>query len=145
MGTRAILGSTSNIKNEIDEIILESFITLSYDGYPDNVLEKFKSHYNQLGEIMFSGGNMQSIGKSYFPNPLGFHSVDYPQKNVSVVYLRDKNVENPNECLAKFNIKLKDVIDTHKFYDYIYLIDKETKDIYYSSLVEEFILKKYEV
>lgn len=123
MATRAIICMKKG-KNHL------AIITYS-DGYPSHTLEILKEHYNtpELVEKLISGGDIRTLYKKYEPNPLGFHTVEDSQPNVTTVYLRDfpKLVECDDEEIKKsyeaVEIDIKDFshIEKLKYYDYLYV------------------------
>lgn len=136
MGTRAVLATPLNKDLLIDsieklyEVIDDEYfntISLSFDGYPDNVYHNMMELIKNTDiSIIMAGGNIQSLGAKYEPNPLGYHSVNYPQHDVTVVYKRD--VDDKTIDISKFEmktLKLRKRIEENDwpyFDDYLYVI-----------------------
>lgn len=132
MGTKAIIATPmddefSHLYKEVEDKYFKS-ILLSYDGYPDNVYNQLRQILKQYDvKVIMAGGNIQSLQPKYEPNPLGYHSVDLPQSDVTVVYKRD--LDNKDDVkLSNFNYKVIQIKDRKEWYpysDYLYVVHKD--------------------
>lgn len=150
MATKAIIATPSNeIEDLVDILINHNYdklldkykfdtIQVNSDGYPDNIIPRLNEILKKR-DITFitAGGNIRSLRDEYDPNPLGFHSMDYPQSNVSIVLARDNHDESVDKSIYQMKtIKLRERKEKYPFTDYIYIVDKNNK-IYCSSNIHK--------
>lgn len=119
-------------------------IQVSADGYPSYVLREMKEFLKNYDvQVLMAGGNVRTIERNYEPNPLGYHSTEYPQSSVCIVYSRDIEDENIDKSKFKMKqIKMRERKENFPYSDYIYAVYKD--EILYSSNIGELEFKKAE-
>lgn len=116
-----------------------NMIQVNSDGYPDNIVPRLTEILKSYDiEFIMAQGNIRSLKSKYEPNPLGYHSTDYPQSDVSIVYSRDiKNESFDKAKLEMKTIKMRERKEHYPYTDYVYVVDKNNKIFCSSNIHEE--------
>lgn len=96
-------------------------IQCHWGGYPKcNGRILLRSYTNaQIIEELISLGSISVLGDSLYPNPAKAHTMDNPQQDVTLVYIRDCGYDVEDESFQVFNTQ-KDLLDNYSG-DYNYL------------------------
>lgn len=148
MATKAIIAKlVENIELSVFDASLNDQLYDSYfdmiqvnsDGYPDNIVPKLSEILKSYDiNFIMAQGNIRSLQSNYEPNPLGYHSVDYPQSDVCIVYSRDIKNESFDKAKVEMKtIKLRERKEHYPYTDYVYVVDKNNKIFCSSNIHKE--------
>jgi hypothetical protein len=85
-----------------------------WDGYPEGVGETLAKHYTNVQKVdqLIDLGDISSLGPRVAPNEGEIHSFDFPAKDVTVAYHRDRGeAHNPPKTyssIVEFQSKVFD-------------------------------------
>lgn len=92
-----------------------------WDGYIDGVGKTLINYYNsqRLAELVVSGGDISYLRKEFSPSTSTVHNFDNPQKDVTVLYHRDRGEKF--SIGNYWDVKMFKLSNTKQEYNYLWV------------------------
>lgn len=101
------------------------YVYCHWDGYPEHNGKILQENYNsqKLAELVTSLGDISSLQKHF--SPTGEHFFGNPQKDVTVLYGRDRGDQDCSPTIVKSTEEYKNLF-LSSWYEYGYLFMNDT-------------------